>query len=367
MTRPRANIPARRLGLLGVLLVVPLVAAAGLVWACVPTARVALDRVSGPGSVQVTMSGSGFPATAQTVDIYLDTKSADHLLKGGVQMSGDGDRSFSTLLAAPDTVGAHLLIPVPRDSNGNDVGTVSSGAGPPAAVYQVTDPSLSVTPGSGRAGTPVTVTGTAFRAGTVKLHWDSAGGSELGSAVATGANFGFAKQVTVPASPAGDHRIVGVPLGDPSDTASATIRVLAPLPPIVPVPDDVGPAIVAAALTSANGTRRVSRRGYVTLFCGAYDEPGVTGRCGARSVKRVKLAGSRRSALLKLGTKGFSAGPGKPARVRFRLGKTAMRMLRKASRVRMRGTVLARDSKGNASPKAAFSFSLKAPRTRRRR
>lgn len=355
------NISARRLCFLGVALVVPLIAAAGLAWACVPTARTSVNPLSGPGGVQVTMSGSGFPDAAMKARIYLDTKMSGSPIRDDVPMSGSGERSFSTQLTMPTTVGAHLLIPVPLDANNQDVGTVSGGAGPPAAVFQVTAPSLSVAPGSGFAGGTAAVNGAEFRDGTVNLHWDSAGGPDLGSARTTGAQFTFTKQVTIPAGAVGDHKIVGVPLGDPSDTASANFRVLSSPPP-AEAGDSVGPAIVAAALTSGNGTKTVSKKGDVTIFCGQFDEPGVTGECGAKSAKKLKVASASRTAVLKLAAKSFQAAAGKPVKVRFRLNKASMRMLKRAGKVRMRGTVSARDSKGNASPLVAFRFTLKAHR-----
>ena len=362
MRLPRPDSSPRRLGLLSVVLVVPLVAAAGVAWACVPTARTAVNPVSGPPGKQVTMTGDGFPDSALTADIYLDTRTSGSPIKQGVPMTANssGERAFSTQLTMPTTVGAHLLIPVPRNSTGNDVGTLSSGAGPPAAVFQVTAPALSTTPGAGSAGSTVTVSGAEFRSGTVRLRWDSPDGPELGSAVATGAHFTFAKDVTIPDSAVGDHSIVGVPLGDPTDTASAAFRVL---PAATAAPgDSVGPAIVAAALASGNGTRTVSKKGDVTILCGQFDEPGVTGRCGARSVKKLKAAGASRSALLKLPAKSFHAEQGKPVKLKFRLKKASMRMLKAAKKVRMRGTVSARDSKGNASPAVSFGFTLKARR-----
>lgn len=362
MLLARANTSAaRRLGALGALLAVSLVAAAGLAWACVPTARTAVSPVSGAGGKTVTMTGGGFPADAVKVDIYLDVKGTGPLLKDDLPMTtgSGGDKEFSTQVTAPTSVGAHLLIPVPLNASNADVGTGTSGAGPPAAVFQVTKPMLAAAPASGTPGSNVTVTGEAFRSGMVSLRWDTADGPVLGSGTATGASFGFSKQVTVPDGAAGDHRIVAVPLGDPADSASAPFRVVAPTPPASA--DSVGPAIVAAALSSGNGTRVVSKKGDLTLFCGQYDEEGVTGECGARSVAKLKLAGGSRSAL-KFAAKSFTAQSGEPVKVKFRLDKRGMRMLRTAKRVRMRGTVTARDAGGNATPAVAFGFTLKAPK-----
>lgn len=351
--------------MLGVCLLVPLVAAVGLAWACVPTARVSVSPVSGPGGESVVVRGDGFPADTITVEIYLGSRAAENLLGIANASSSGADKAFSRQFTMPTQVGAHLLIPVPRNAAGNDIGnTGTNGAGPPAAVYQVTNPALSVSPASGRPGSVATVTGSQFKSGPVKLRWDSPDGPELASTSATGANFGFSRQITVPAGAVGTHSIVAVPLGDPSDSASASFRVTAPpsTPPVVQTPpDSVGPAIVAAALTSGNARLRASRRGVVTLFCGRYDEAGVSGRCGAKSTRRLKVPAASRSAVLKLGTKSFQATAGKPVKVRFRLSRTGLRMLKKAKKVRMRGSVSVTDAKGNPSV-VPFRFTLRAPR-----
>ena len=364
LARLRANNPARRLCFAAVLLVVVPVAVAGIAWACVPSARVALSKTSGAGGAQVTITGTGFPSVAEKIDLYVDNKDAGSLVLNDFATtdSGNGERGFSTQVTTPTSLGAHVYIVVPLDGAGTPLGTGTIGAGPPGAVYQVTDPSLSSLPGSGRAGTSATVTGQAFRSGSVRLRWDSASGPLLGTATATGANFGFSKQVTIPAAAAGAHKIVGVPLGDPADTASANFEVL---PPASAAPQDsVGPAIAAAALASRNGTKTVSKRGALTIFCGEFDEAGVTGECGARSVKKLKVATASRSAVLRLRAKSFTAASGKPVMVKFRLKKASLKMLRKAKKVRMRGTVSARDANGNATPAVNFRFSLKAPKRR---
>lgn len=351
--------------MLGVCLLVPLVAAAGLAWACVPTARVSVTPLSGPAGTQVTMRGDGLPSNTVTVDVYLDSRTPANLLGTANASSSGENKAFSREFTMPNGVGAHLLIPVPRNAAGDDIGDPqSTGTGAPAAVFQVTDPTLSLSPASGRPGTSVTVTGTNFKSGQVKLHWDSPAGPELASTSATGANFGFSRQITVPAAGAGNHSIVAVPLGDPSDSASAAFQVSAPpaTSQVVRTPgDNVGPAIVAAALTSGNGTKRVSRKGVVSLFCGRYDEPGVSGRCGAKSTRTLRVPAARRSAVLKLSPRSFRATPGKPVKVRFRLSRTGLRMLKKAKKVRMRGSVSATDAEGNPST-VPFRFTLKAPK-----
>jgi hypothetical protein len=123
------------------------------------------------------------------------------------------------------------------------------------------------------------------------------------------------------------------------------------------------PGLSGRALTLANGVIRVSRRGRFRLFCGRYAEP-VTGRCGGRSVGRVGAAqGAAR--LLLLGRRSFTAQTGQRAVIRFRLSRRNLRALKKAKRIRMRGSVTARDVLGNATS-VSFRFTLRAPRAPRR-
>jgi Tol biopolymer transport system component len=143
--------------------------------------------------------------------------------------------------------------------------------------------------------------------------------------------------------------------------------VLGPPPTSPPGPtpaaDTTGPALSGRALTLGNGVIRVSRRGRFRLFCGRYAEP-VTGRCGGRSVRRVGAA-QRAARLLLLGRRSFTVQTGQRAVVRFRLSRRNLRALKKAKRIRMRGSVTARDALGNAT-KVSFRFTLRAPRARGR-
>lgn len=322
------------------------------------------------------MSGSGFPAATSSVKVYWEASGPGlPLTEAPATPSGVSDeKAFSTGITIPAAAdpGAHLLVPVPFDSAGNVVG---SSIGPaPAAVYQVTDPSLTLTPAAGPPGSTVRVDGAAFRSGTVKVHWGSPTGPELGSATATGAGFTFAREVAVPNGPPGPGRIFAVPAGDPADSASASFTVTAPVtlvpaltPPLPRLVDRAGPTISAATLRRGNRTLLVSRRGNVRVFCGRFSESGVTGFCGARSVRRLAASGAaRRSAVVKLRRSRFRARAGRPVRVRFHLSKRAMRTLRRAKKVRMRGTVNARDATGNATRKS-FRFTLRAPKARRTR
>ena len=123
-------------------------------------------------------------------------------------------------------------------------------------------------------------------------------------------------------------------------------------------PDTTGPAVSGSALTRANGTIRVDRRGRFRLFCGRYGEP-VTGTCGGR-------AAARRQRTLRLGNRAFSAPAGRRVMVRVRLSRAGLARLKAAKRVRMRGAVVVRDAVGNATT-ARFRFTLKSPKPKRRR
>jgi hypothetical protein len=120
-----------------------------------------------------------------------------------------------------------------------------------------------------------------------------------------------------------------------------------------PGPSDTqGPALSARSLTRGNGAIRVSRSGRFTLFCGRYAEP-VTGTCGGRALKRAP----------RIPAKSFSAPARRRVLVRVRLSRTSLGALERAKRVRMRGTVVARDRAGNRTT-VRFRFTLKAPKRR---
>ena len=157
--------------------------------------------------------------------------------------------------------------------------------------------------------------------------------------------------------------------------ASAAFQVTATPPPssLSPVSpllsDTQGPDIVGS-LAAANASRTVSRKGEFRLLCGTFMEPGVTGACSAESVRRLVHVGAtqgggrtRRSVVLKVRGKRFEAQPGRRVLVKFRLSKSSLSMLKAARKVRMRGTVSARDARRNLT-RETFRFTLKAPKPR---
>jgi Tol biopolymer transport system component len=150
------------------------------------------------------------------------------------------------------------------------------------------------------------------------------------------------------------------------DLSDALPRPLPAPGPTAPGPaapiDSIGPAGSARALTRANGTIRVGRDGRFRLFCGRFAEP-VTGRCGGASARRVGAA-KKRTRLLQLGMRAFRARAGARVIVRFRLSRTSLKRLKAARKVKMNGTVVARDARGNATT-VRFGFTLKAPAGRK--
>lgn len=353
--------PARRLVLIGLCTVTALVAAAGLAWACAPSGGVTgATPASGPAGTLTTVTGDG-AAGAASVDIHWETKTGP-MLRGNVPINGAGPNSiggFSAQVTIPASAGpgVHHLLVVQRRADGTEVVAPQS----QVAIFEVTDPSLALTPAVGPSGTRTTVTGTAFATVTVKLRWDSPTGPELAST--TGPS--FSTQVTIPSAASGNHSIFAVPSINSADRASAVFRITAPLLEAVAPLDNVGPAIAGASLTRENGTRTVSRKGEVRVFCGRFTEPGVAGVCSARSARALRIGKVKasRAVVLRLGAKRFRAQPGQRVTPKFRLSKSSLKLLKAAKKVRMRGTVEARDAKGNLT-KAPFRFTLKAPTAR---
>jgi hypothetical protein len=225
-------------------------------------------------------------------------------------------------------------------------------------------PRLSLRSQSGLADSPVIVDGSDFAEGPVKLHW----GSEKGPLLGTATGPAFSTDIKIPQTSPGAYAVHAVGydkeghvVGRDSSPFEVTVASTQPPPPSPwpsPSLDAEGPALFSSALTDANRTRTVSRTGRFRLFCGRFEEFGVTGTCTATSFRAVTAKEGGR--LLRLGTRSFRVEPGRPALVRFRLSKTNLRMLKAARRIRMRGSVLARDALGNTTQRT-FRFTLQAP------
>lgn len=265
---------------------------------------------------------------------------------------------FSTDVTIPDAPpGSYVVLAVGRERQQTFVAR---------AAFEVKfPPEIALQPESGRAGAPVLVDGGEFEPdGPVKIRWGSATGPLLASA--SGPTFSTA--VTIPDVSPGPYTVLALEYdnqGKVAGRAETAFQVTAPPPPLLdflgsPLPDLVGPSLVRSALTRGNGTLTVARGGYVRLFCGRFEEPGVTGRCDATS-SRARVSGAR---FRSLRAKPFRARPGVRTFVRLRLSKSNRRVLRAAKRIRMRGSVVAHDALGNAT-RAPFRFTLRAPRQSR--
>jgi Tol biopolymer transport system component len=166
----------------------------------------------------------------------------------------------------------------------------------------------------------------------------AADGTSLGSGISGDGRYAvFASNAQNLSNDDGDATIdvfVRDVLGAPATPATAPVAQ--------PTLDTTGPALAARALAQGNRAVRVSRRGRLRLFCGRFAEP-VTGSCGARG----------------LGTRAFTAPAGKRVKVSLRLSRRSLRRLNDVRRVRMRGTITARDTVGNATT-VRFRFTLMA-------
>ncbi len=261
-----------------------------------------------------------------------------------------------------------------------------------AAVAFACGPQARIAPNtpSGPAGAQVMVTGVSWEPGiVVKIHWGESEPAPLLASVTVSSSASFTTPITIPQDAApGVHVLValavasnGHPVRSPATftvteppppptslTPPTPPAEPAPLPTLEPPPrlgavaDVFGPTLREAALASANGTRTASPAGRLSLFCGRYDEIGVTGTCGATAAPASRAAAAR---ALSLRPRPFRARPGVPVYVRFRLNRAQRRGLAAARRMRMTGKIAARDELGNQTH-ATFALMLRAPRAPRR-
>ena len=145
---------------------------------------------------------------------------------------------------------------------------------------------------------------------------------------------------------------------DPPADPPVTPGTPAPGPtPVSPAPtgavsakgDVTGPAITVSTLRRS---RRATRAGGVRFTLGTIREA-TTG------ILSLKTAG-RRSAIA-LGTVAFRLEPRSGAEVRLRLTRKGLASLKRARRLQVRGTIILRDARQNATIKP-FSFILTAPK-----
>lgn len=350
----------RRLALAACCLLAPLLVAAGVAWACTPQSYISLRPAAAASGSSMTVEGNQFYPDGR---VEIRWSSAE-----GPLLAVASGPSFSTKATIPEAPpGVSYVVATGFGPEGQVTGRSA------AAFEVLPSPQLSLRSQSGLAGRPVTVDGSDFAAeGPVELHWDSEAGPLLGTA--TGPT--FSTEITIPEASPGGYAVHAVgydeegnPVGRDSSRFEVTVAPAQPPPkawPPSPSPllDSAGPTLVGDALRNANRRRTISREGRFRLFCGSFEELGVTGTCSAMS-SRAGTA-KERGRFLRLGARPFRAEPGRPVFARFRLSKTNLRMLEDARRIRMRGSVLARDAVGNTT-RRTFRFELRAqPKAARR-
>ena len=337
-------------------LLASLVVTVGVAWACSPSANINVEPRAALAGSAVTVEGTSF-LRDRPVEIRWSSGEGD---EGPLLATARGP-DFSTDVTIPDVPpGTYYVLATTRNEQGDVEGRAV------AAFAVKSPPDIALQPESGRAGTQALVEARSFEPdGPVQIRWNSATGPLL----ASGSGPTFATEVTIPGVAPGPYTVLALGYdhqGNVVDRAARAFQVTAPPapPPALsdvagpPLPDVAGPLLSSRALTRGNGTRTVSRRGYFRLFCGRFEESGVTGRCGARSSRAVRVRGARFG---RLRAKPFRARLGGPTYVRLRLSKSNRRILRAANRIRMRGSVVARDALGNTTV-ASFRFTLRAAR-----
>jgi len=347
---PRSSL--QRFWLVACCALAPLLVVASVAWACTPQATIGVQPAAALSGSAVAVEGADF-SSGGPVEIRWNSAS------GPLLATATGPE-FSADIRIPDVPpGVYTVLAVGRDQQGNVVGyaRTSFKVEPP--------PEIALQPDSGRAAAQVLVEGGEFeRDDPVEIRWNSSTGPLLASA--SGPTFSTA--VTIPNVSPGPYTVLALGYDDQGKVTGRAARAFQvtasplPRPPLLdfvgsPLPDLVGPSLSSRALTRGNGTRTVSRKGYVRLFCGRFKEPGVTGRCGATN-SRTRVSGAR---FRRLRAKPFRARPGVPAFVRLRLSKSNRRILRAAKRIRLRGSVVAHDALGNTTS-APFRFTLRAPK-----
>lgn len=203
----------------------------------------------GPVGTSVTVAGTGFSGAGVTADVTLTDLTGTKVLAPGVLVDSTG--SFT----ATGTV--------PSFSAGDKTVSAADGAGNTAAItdtFKVT-PTLTLTPGTGLAGSLVTVSGSGWKAGTVALTfagqvWVNVTAAADGTITPAS---GASKQVPIAAS-AGTKSVVGTDGDGNSGTTSFTVvaRALTLTPTSGPMGTNVlltgtnmtkGGTIAAGALT----------------------------------------------------------------------------------------------------------------------
>jgi uncharacterized delta-60 repeat protein len=129
-------------------------------------------------------------------------------------------------------------------------------------------------------------------------------------------------------------------------------------PPVVPA-DTTAPTIVVPA---GDAKLKAAANGRFPFSVGPFTEA-TTGTVTIRSVpiSAGRRATAAKKVVLKLGTKPFTATAGSKVSVRFKLSKKHRKLLTRLKQIRMRATIIARDTAGNAAT-LKVPFTLKAPK-----
>jgi hypothetical protein len=187
------------------------------------TPAISLSPTSGSPGTTVTVSGSGFAASASGV-VWFDSNNNGAL--------DSGEPSASVTASATGTFTATLTVPTVAAGTYNIRADVPSGGTVEAsASFTVPTPSISISPTSGPPTTPITVTGSGFNVGASGVVWfDSNNNGALDSgepsaSVTASATGTFTATLTVPTVAAGTYNIrADVPSGGTVE-ASATFTV----------------------------------------------------------------------------------------------------------------------------------------------
>jgi hypothetical protein len=201
------------------------------------TSSITLSPTSGPVGTSVTVTGSGFAASA-TMTINYD---------------GVAQGTTPTMVTTSATGAFSATFSVPASAKGSHTVQATDGTNSGSATFAVTS-AISLNPTNGNVGTTITVSGTGFAASsTITVKYDGTVQTTSPATVATDAYGSFSASFAVPASVYGSHTVQAT---DGTNSATATFTVN---PSIVlsPTSGNVGSTVTVSG-TGFTGSKTIT-------------------------------------------------------------------------------------------------------------
>lgn len=221
----------RLFGILAATIILAVLAVGILATPALAAPTITLDPLWGTAGTAVTIDGENFTSYASDqVHIYFgDTEIA------GSPLTVSPNGTFSLTFPVPDSATPGRAYVAVRDESGRQLGD--------SVPFDISPPSLKLSPGGGKVGTTVTVSGEGFHANqTVTFTYSGHDTIELGAAVNASdigeCNFSF----DIPESTGKEHKVIA--MDEAGNKAEAIISVI-PSVVLEPVSGAIGDTITA--------------------------------------------------------------------------------------------------------------------------